>query len=155
MNEQASKEHGWLKQLVGEWNVEIDAAGPGGKKQTGTERVRSLGGLWILAEGRSTTHDGADAATVMTLGYNPEKSAYVGTFIASMMTHMWLYQGWIDRDQNALVLDTEGPSFEDMSKRCRYKDTIRIIDRDYRTLTSSYQGEAAAWYEFMVAHYRR
>jgi hypothetical protein len=151
------EEHEWLQKLVGEWAWESD--NPRDQRteaqHRGTETVRSLGGIWIVAEGRGQSPDGSPAESVMTLGYNPAKSAYVGTFVASQMNHMWFYEGWLDAEQNALILDTEGPSFEDMSKRTRYKDTIRIVDRDTRILTSSYQGEGGSWYELMAVRYRR
>jgi hypothetical protein len=142
------KEHEWLHQLVGEWTWESEG-------HHGTETVRSLGGIWIVAEGHGNAADGTASTSVMTLGYSAEKNKYVGTFIASMMTDFWLYEGFIDRDSNALVLDTEGPSVADPSRRARYKDTIRIIDKDNRVMSSSYQGESGAWLEFMTLRYRR
>ena len=152
------QEHEWLQQLVGEWIWESDLpAQPGKEVEThrGTESVRSLGGVWIVAEGRGNTPIGTESTSVITLGYSAGKNKYVGTFVASMMTELWIYEGFIDRDDNALVLDTEGPSFTEPSKRAKYKDTIRIIDRDNRVMTSSYQGESGAWHEFMTLRYRR
>ena len=154
----AQSEHEWLQQLVGEWTWESDAPGEPGKeiqKHTGSEVVRSLNGIWIVAEGRGTSPDSAPSTTIMTLGYSPERNKYVGTFVASMMTDLWLYEGWLEADRNALVLDTEGPSFPDMSRRSKYKDTIRIIDGNNRVLTSQYQDESGHWNEFMTARYRR
>ena len=45
MQAQPQKEHQWLQQLVGEWTFEGEAIGPDQQamRQTGTERVRSLG----------------------------------------------------------------------------------------------------------------
>jgi len=142
------KEHEWLQQLVGEWTWESD-------KERGTEIVRSLGGIWIVGEGRGNAPDGTPSTSIMTLGYSPERNKYVGTFVASMMTDLWLYEGFIDRNDNTLVLDTEGPSFIDPSRRAKYKDTIQIIDADNRVMTSSYQGESGSWNEFMTMRYRR
>lgn len=50
------REHSSLQQLVGEWTYAVQAAVVPGKpiqRWTGTERVRSLGELWVVAEGRS------------------------------------------------------------------------------------------------------
>ncbi len=49
--------------------------GPGKppEKAKGTESVRSLGGLWILAEGRGEMPGGGAMTTMMTLGYDPQK----------------------------------------------------------------------------------
>jgi hypothetical protein len=152
------KEHEWLQQLVGEWTWESDLPTEPekeGQNHRGTEVVRSLGGIWIVGEGRGNAPDGTPSTTIMTLGFSPEKNKYVGTFVASVMTDLWIYEGFVDRNANALVLDTEGPSFADMSKRAKYKDTIRIIDKDNRVLTSEYQDESGQWQEFMRARYRR
>ena len=55
MKTEPQKEHQWLQKLVGEWTYEGEATMEPGEppaKMTGTESVRSLGGLWILAEGQ-------------------------------------------------------------------------------------------------------
>ena len=55
MKIEPQKEHQWLQKLVGEWTFESDCGmGPGkpNEKFKGTESVRSLDGLWILAEGQ-------------------------------------------------------------------------------------------------------
>jgi Protein of unknown function (DUF1579) len=40
--------------------------------------VRSLGGLWILAEGQGEMPGCGAATTVLTLGYDPQKQAVRG-----------------------------------------------------------------------------
>ena len=48
MPAQPQKEHQWLQKLVGEWTYEIEATMEPDQppvKSTGTETVRSLGGL--------------------------------------------------------------------------------------------------------------
>ena len=55
MNAEPRKEHHWLERLVGEWTYESEAPMAPGQppvKHTGTESVRSLGGVWVLCEGR-------------------------------------------------------------------------------------------------------
>jgi Protein of unknown function (DUF1579) len=77
MNAKPQKEHEWLHKLVGDWTYETDAPPEPGKpatKATGTESVRSLGGLWVLAEGRGVMPGGGPATTLMTLGYDTEKN---------------------------------------------------------------------------------
>ena len=49
------REHEWLQRFVGEWMSETEMSMEPGKppeKCYGTDSVRSLGGLWILAEGQ-------------------------------------------------------------------------------------------------------
>ena len=96
MTTESSKEHQWLQKLVGDWTFETEATMEPGEppmKSKGTESVRSLGGLWIIAEGQGDMPDGSPATMIMTLGYDPHTKRYTGTWIGSMMTHLWVYDG--------------------------------------------------------------
>lgn len=158
MNEKPQKEHQWLEKLAGEWSYETEAAMEPGKppeKFTGTESVRSVGGFWIMCEGRGIMPEIGMATTIMTLGYNPLTKRFVGTFIGSMMTHMWLYDGELDPAGKVLTLDTVGPSFTDEGKMVKYQDVIEIVDDDHRMLSSGTVGEDGKWHKFMSATYRR
>ncbi len=68
-------EHKWLEQLLGEWTYESEAEEPHGatSTSTGTERVRPFGGLWVIAEGSFEMPGGAQATSIMTLGFDPQK----------------------------------------------------------------------------------
>jgi uncharacterized protein DUF1579 len=46
----------------------------------------------------------------MTLGYDPEKKQYVGTWVGSMMSYLWVYDGSLDAEEKVLTLNAEGPS---------------------------------------------
>ena len=117
--------------------------------------MRSLHGIWFIAEGRGETPGGSAATTVMTLGYDPQKKRFVGTWVGSMMTHLWVYDGELDETGRILTLNSEGPDFTGGSGLAKYRDVIEIVDADNRTLTSWVQGDDGGWTEFMKAHYRR
>jgi hypothetical protein len=123
-------------------------------KSRGSEVVRSLGGLWIVAEGEGEMPGGGTAKTVMTLGYDPQGRRYVGTFIASVMTHLWVYNGSLDAAERVLTLDTEGPDFSGR-EMAKYEDVIEFVDDDHRVLTSRALGDDGNWHQFLTAHYRR
>jgi hypothetical protein len=89
----------------------------------------------------------------MTLGYDPAKKRYTGTFIASMMTYLWIYDGALDAAGNVLVLDAEGPGMN--GKMAKYQDAIEMRSGDHRILTSQVLGDDGKWTRFMTAHYRR
>ena len=91
----------------------------------------------------------------MTLGFDPLKKRFVGSFIGSMMSNLWIYDGELDADKTALILSADGPSFTDPTKVAKYRDTIAFLSDDHRTLTASVQGDDGSWKEFMLAHYRR
>lgn len=152
------KEHQWLKQLLGEWTFEGEAAmGPDTptEKFRGTERVRSIGDLWFLSEGEGKMPDGEPSTTLATLGYDPQKKKFVGTFIGSMMTNLWVYDGSLDASGKVLTLDTEGPGMTGDGKIAKYQDVIEIKSNDHRTLTSRLQGEDGKWTQVMSMTYRR
>jgi hypothetical protein len=158
MNTEPQKEHQWLYKLVGEWMYEAEASMEPGKppeKSGGTESVRSLGGLWILAEGQGEMPGGAPATMIMTLGYDPLRKRYVGTWIGSMMTHLWVYDGALDAAERVLTLDAEGPSMAGDGKMAKYRDVIEIKSDDHRLLTSHLLGDDGKWSQFMTASYRR
>jgi hypothetical protein len=158
MQAEPHKEHQWLQKLVGEWTYENESSmGPDQplQKFTGTESVRTLGGLWVLCEGRGEMPGGGTAITVMTLGYDPAKKRFVGTFIGSMMTHLWVYDGTLDPTGKVLTLDTDGPSFTTEGKMTKYKDMIEWKNDDYRLLSAQALGDDGQWHGFMTADYRR
>lgn len=158
MKAEPTKEHQWLNKLVGEWTSECEAPmGPDKPPETfrGTDSVRSLGGVWFVCEGRGPMPDGGTATTLMSLGYDPQRKRYIGTFIGSMMTHLWVYDGQLDESGKKLTLDTEGPDFVTEGKTVKYKDTIEFKSDDHRTLTSHSLGADGTWQQFMTADYYR
>lgn len=158
MQQQPHHEHEWLQQLVGSWSFEAEAMmGPGEPTITlrGSETVRTLGGLWVLCEGQGEMPGGDIGHTLMTLGYDPQRQRYVGTFVGSMMDFLWVYEGQVDASGRQLALDAEGPSFSVDGQMARYQDRIEILDPDHRTLNSGLVGTDGKWERFMTAHYRR
>jgi hypothetical protein len=149
MKVEPQEEHRWLERLVGEWTV---SSGEGGEW---VERVRSLDGLWVVAEGHGRMPDGSPAVTMMTLGYDPRRQRYVGTWVGSMMSHLWVYEGTLEEGGKVLPLDCEGPDFETEGRLARYQDIITIEDDDHRTLTARMQSADGTWKQLMSMRYRR
>ena len=156
MHAEPQNEHKWLHKLLGEWTSEGEATMEPGKpaeKFNGIETVRSIGGLWVVAEGKGEMPGGGEATMIMTLGFDAQKKRYVGTWIGSMMTYLWVYDG--ERDGNVLTLRSEGPDMMVQGKMLNYKDVIEISGNDHRTLTSYMQRPDGGWQNVMTAHYRR
>lgn len=153
----STEQHAWLLQLVGEWETEAEMpAGPGEEpmKMKGRESVRALGGLWIVADMRGESPMGVMEA-VLTIGYDEAKQRYVGTWVDSMMNHLWRYEGSLDATGKILSLETEGPSFSGDGSMAKYKDVYELKSHDHKVLTSWMQGSDGVWTEFMTADYRR
>lgn len=158
MKTEPQKEHAWLQQLLGEWTCESECSmglDQPPEKFVGSEHVRSLGGLWVVCEGQGEMPGGGMATTLMTLGYDPGKKRYAGSWVGSMMTHLWVYDGFLDTEERVLTLEAEGPSCAGDGKLAQYRDVIEFQNHDQRTLTSHILGDDGQWNAFMTAHYRR
>ncbi len=158
-NAKAQQQHKWLQQLVGEWAFESEADfGPDQPKlkSTGTEVVRALGDLWIVCCGQGEIPgDAGQMSMQMTLGFDPARDRYVGNWIGSVMTSMFVYEGQLEDNAKVLPLNTEGPSFTEPGKMAPYQDVIEIVDDNTRLLRSRTPGPDGDWVEFMVARYTR
>ena len=151
------KEHAWLEQFVGDWISEGECSmGPGQEvqKTTGRGRAYMLGGLWLILEGEGGDNpDGEPFKSLMTVGYDIKKGQYVGTFIGSVMTHLWPYSGVLDASGKKLPLDSEGPRF-DGEGMTKYRDTIEFVDKDHW----NFNGEVlldGTWHMIMKSTHRR
>ncbi len=155
---QPTAEHRWLERMIGDWTFQGECnMGPDQPTihSTGKESVRSLGGLWTIGEGQGEMPDGGLCKTVMTLGFDPVAKQFVGTFIASVMTHLWPYRGTLDASNKVLTLDSEGPSSTGDGSMAKYQDIIEFVDDNHRTLASQFLGPDGNWVPFMKNHYRR
>jgi hypothetical protein len=162
MNNEPTRHHQWLQKLVGDWTFEVECpAGPDqpSTTSTGSERVRSLGGLWIVGEGEGKMPDGTAALTMLTLGYDPQKERFVGSWVGSMMTYFWIYDGELDAAARVLTLNADGPRMDAEGKTdgtmASYRDVIEFRSDDHRIHSGHLLGDDGKWTQFMTAHYRR
>src|SRR5687767_6487057 len=99
--------------MVGEWTWEGDMSmcpDQPPMQWSATETVRPIGDVWVVFERNMKVPEGGAHVNGLTLGYDPTKKRFVGTFVGSMMTNMWVYDGALDASGSKLVLDTVGPS---------------------------------------------
>lgn len=158
MKSEPQKEHDWLLNLVGDWTFEGESImGPDQPpmKSSGSETVRALGRLWIVGEGKAQMPDGSPGTMMITLGFDPRTGRFVGTWVGSMMTHLWVYDGALDAAGKVLTLDATGPSFTGEDSMSKYQDIITVESRDHRILTSRVMTDEGKWHQFMTVHYRR
>lgn len=149
-------QHEWLQRLVGDWSFEGECiVGPDQppEKTNGVWRVRPLGGFWVVADGEGTSPDGETHHSILTVGYDEAKGRFAGTFIASMMSKLWIYDGEMDGPEK-LVLAATGPSFSGEGEAL-YHDIIERQGDDAFRFYSQVQGPDGGWTEFMTANYRR
>jgi hypothetical protein len=155
MHAPSHERHTWLRQLLGEWKAEGFIEGDKQSESDWTESVRAIGELWIVAEGGGTMPDGNPGTMMITLGYDPERQRYVGTWIGSMMTHMWHYDGHLDATGRVLTLESEGPDWERPGQTLRSRDIIELEDAESRLFRTEILGQDGTWREMMRMRYRR
>lgn len=149
-------EHLWLGSIVGDWVYETECVmGPGEApmKMGGREKVRSVGGLWVVGESTGSMPDGAEATMILTLGFDPELKKFVGTWLGSMMGKLWVYD--ISREGNTLNMESDGAAMDGSGKVVRYRDAMEIRSPDERGFRASTRNEDGSWTTFMTAVYRR
>ncbi len=149
------KEHEWLQQFLGEWESEGEITEPGAEpmKVKGTETARAIGGFWVMGEIKSEMM-GQPFTGIITVGYDPEKKKYVGTWIDSMTSLLWKYEGSVDKDGKTLTLESIGPNMKEPGKTAKYRDATEFRSKDHRVFTSSVEMDGK-WVTFMTINYRR
>jgi hypothetical protein len=150
--------HEWLEQFIGEW--EFSPPPPPGvpapqTQQTYVQTFRSLRGIWFIGEGEMPEPDGTIGTTITTLGFDPARNRFVGTWIGSMMSHLWVYEGELDAERRILSLYTVGPDMSGDSGLVHYCDAFEMVDPGYYVQRSSIRSDDGTWAEFMAVDYRR
>jgi hypothetical protein len=144
------KEHQWLQQLAGQWDYDAEMIMEPGQppmKATGTETGRIIGGFWAVTENRGDFM-GTPFTGIMTLGYDPDKQKYTGTWVDSMSSYLWKYQGTLDSSGRKLTLDTEGPCPQEGGKIIKFKEVIELKAPDQKVFTSSREKDGK-WVQMM------
>ncbi|MEM9372876.1 MAG: DUF1579 family protein, partial [Planctomycetota bacterium] len=129
MHAESTPQHDWLMRLVGSWDFEheYDLGGEKGRS-TGSEVIRRFGSHWIIGEMTGVVSDGTSMDSVLTLGFDPRRGRFVGTWIGSPFAHLWVYEGVLEVSSDTLTLDTRGPAFEDPAMLIDYQDIVTLED---------------------------
>jgi hypothetical protein len=149
-------EHRWLERFAGEWDVESEiytAPGTEPMLAKGHESARMFGGFWVIGEGTGDAM-GFEMKWILTFGYDTEKKVYVGTWIDSMSTQKWDYQGTVDEGGNILTLTTRGLC--PIEKRlCDYRSTVEFKSDIERVFTEEKQGLDGSWNKVVVSRFNK
>jgi hypothetical protein len=148
-------EHRWLQQLVGDWSSEVHVYMEGQEMTSqGSEHVRTIGGFWTLAENKGE-FGGQPYTGVQTLGFDPEKGKFVGTWVDSVNNYMWVYEGELDESKKKLTLRTKGKCPMNPDGLSNFEEVIELKSADHKVFTSSVQGKDGKWTKGMQIEYRR
>jgi hypothetical protein len=151
------KEHEWLKKFVGEWDTSVEVyMEPGKPPMTckGSETAKMIGGFWIIGEGKAEMM-GMPMSSVITLGYDPAKKKYIGTWIDGMSSYLWQYEGTVDEAGNKLTLESTGPCPKTPGKLREFRETVEFKSPDHRIFTSSIKEDDGKWVMIVKGEYTR
>jgi hypothetical protein len=149
------KEHAWLQRFLGTWDYDHDCPENPGKKLKGRQTFSSLGGFWIVGDGTGEMPGGGPAKMLLTIGYDPAKGRYVGTWVGSMMANLWVYDGELDATGKVLTLQADGPSFSGDGTIVTYQDIIEVKSDDHYEFRGQVRQPDGSWHVFMRSDYRR
>ncbi len=150
-------EHQWLQQFAGTWECTNNAPANGDQPAMqcqGTMKSAMVGELWVINEIQGDM-GGAMMKGIQTIGYDPVKKKYVGTWIDSMMNHMWRYEGTVDESGKKLTLEAEGPNFLAPGKTALFRDAYEFKSPDHIVSTSSMKTEEGQWVTFMTGNCKK
>ena len=149
------KEHAFLKRFVGQWETISECiVGPGQPpmKCEGSIDSKMLGEFWVLNQTEGTMAE-TTVTALQTLGYDPQKKKYIGTWVDSMVNHMWKSEGTVDG--STLTLEAEGPNFMAAGKLAKFRDIYEFKSANEIALSSSILGEDGKWITFVTGTAKR
>lgn len=148
------KQHDWLKQFVGVWesNGEMPAVEgqPAGGSLKGTTSFRMIGELWLVSEMKMDMN-GFSMRGLQTIGYDSKNQKYIGTWVDSVMNHMWHYTGKVDESGKRLDLEADGPDMMNPAKTAKYRDSYVFKSPDEIMTESFVMGPEGEWITFMTS----
>ena len=152
---QPQKQHEWLKQLVGEWDADVQLYFGEGKPETSkaTESGRFIGDFWAVMENRGE-FQGKPFVGVFTIGYDTDQKKFVGTWFDNMSHYLWRYTGDVDSAGKILTLETEGPCPSEGGRIVKVRETIEIKNPEHKVLTSMREKDGK-WVKNLVINYKK
>ncbi len=149
-------EHAWYNSLLGNWEFEHECvSGPDlpPTKSRGKLKATSMGGLWFLLDCSGDAPDGTPWTSQFTLGFDPARGKFVGTFIASMMTHSGSTKE--NSNQTAEHSSWTLKARDSMARVRLISDCFEVVNQDHWILRSRIKGDDGQWIPFMEGHHHR
>ena len=128
------------RRMVGEREMTMGA-------WTITETIEPLGELWVVTRAEGPGGE-APVRSMTTFGYDPALGKFVGSYVDTIQTRMWTYEGFLDESGTVLTFETEGPSMADPEGTTLYRDQYILEGADTKRIVTSAQDENGAWVQF-------
>ncbi len=149
--------HQWLEQFAGDWTTEAEIhmiPGQPPMRSTGKEHIRMLGGFWLISEGQSAC-DKMPYGNILSLGYDPVKNKYIGSWVDTMTSKLWTYEGTLNAEGSVLTLETEGSCPMEPDKHRQFREVLERVTPDHKRFSSSLQLDDGTWNTCVIVNARR
>ena len=131
------KQHEALKQLEGTWDAVARFMTEPGKPMAESKGVETasmgLGGFWLITEYKGEMN-GQPFTGRGSIGYDQQKQKYVGTWIDSSKSGLFLSEGNADDQGKLFTMIVQGHC-DTQGKAITMKQLMEIKDKDSRKLT--------------------
>lgn len=156
-NKGADDSSAFVRGLAGEWTVvnEVSLAPDQEKmKVEFRESSRIMGRNWLIANAGGEIM-GMKFESMLTLGYDNAQKQYVCTYIDSMQGRMWTFAGQFDDTGKSLILECDGPAFDDPAKTTKYRLIVEHPEPNRKMTRSQAVMPNGDWFEFETTTYTR
>lgn len=127
-----SKEHEILQRDVGDWTITGKIMAPEGMQEfVGEEKVVAIGKFWTVSHYSSNAMGGLKGSS--TIGFDPAKKQFVGTWVDSFMPSVTHMHGKYDEKTKTMTLETKGIGMD--GKPMPGKIVIKYKDQNSHTFT--------------------
>jgi hypothetical protein len=127
------KEHEFLKQFEGEWDVRSKCFLPAIQENQGTDVSKvKLGGFWLMCHYKSE-HDGQPFEGHAMMGFDPKKGMFIGTWTDSWCPNLMRFEGKADAAGKVFTMNCEGADPK-TGQPANFKMIHEIGNKDHRTL---------------------
>ncbi len=147
-------EHKLLQRFDGQWQFtkkSVPADGRSDQVGSGEVSAKMLGDFFVLSQWKGEIY-GAKFQAAQTLGFDPRKQRYVGTWADSIMSHQWQLEGRADKSESTLVINSKGPGAD--GKPTEYREWYRFRSADEIHVRSEMKKDEK-WVEFMTTELKR
>lgn len=139
----------WLKQFEGSWITVSKSSGKDSESMpAATLDCRIIGNHWIVCEHRGQIGD-LKFEAVQTVGFDDKTEKFIGTWVDSMLSHTWRYNGSLDKASKKLTLNCDGPEAK------QYRDIYEFKSENEIAGTSQFLNDDGNWETFMTSKMTR
>jgi len=133
MRPKQTEQHKQVQKSAGTWEGTLTMSMPGMDEPIETpamEVIESLGDYWTTSR-FECDFMGMPFIGVGNHGYDPQKEAFVGTWIDNMGTSIAMMEGNIDKDSGKLIMHWKGPDMSDPTSTVDMRHEMLWTDDSY------------------------